>query len=223
LLLTLAQRCLFGRLARGTGYNPVVTCEADISAATIAYCRQARRLRKRFADRPVELHRALKSLNSVQSDQKAAGRAAGGQPEPGFSSAVWRSIPERTPRIPRGQVRRVPFEPEMVCPAVLLGVPPDQESAVRRYVAHARSVISGQAIITGRHRQQLLGVAQRLEIERFHANLVIAALLHEGRDVSFPPVISPITPQFVPSIWLALAATQIAIIAGWAAIWIFLA
>jgi hypothetical protein len=108
-----------------------------------------------------------------------------------------------------------------VCPAVLLGVPLEMEQVVRRYVSHVRLVVAGQSVLTGRQRSGLLAVAQRQGIGRFHANLVIAAMLHEGRPAT-PSVAVRRHRNATPSLWLTLLATQITILGVAALLWSYL-
>lgn len=95
--------------------------------------------------------------------------------------------------------------PVTVCPAALLGVRPDQEVAVRRFVIHVRNSLAVEPILSHDHRAKLLRTANRLGIERFHANLVIAALLHE---VAVP---APVAPNASRSTLWAVLTTQAAI------------
>ena len=155
------------------------------------YCRRARRLRSTYAGQPSRLHRALAELAKPATEMPAIVAA-----------------PVNTP----AAVDRV-----AVCPAALLGVPPDQERAVRRFVEHVRSCVAARGA-TGASisRHQLLHVAARLGIGRFHANLVIAAVLHETRAMPFAVDRAPRAKwPFVA----ALAATQVtlmsALVLGW--------
>jgi hypothetical protein len=122
-------------------------------ARAIEYCRQARKVRHRLAADPVRMHRALREL------------AKPVEPE--------RPTPPPAPVKP---------EPAVVCPSVLLGVGPDREEAVRRFVTHVRMRLVGSTVLTNAQRTTLLQVASTLRVERFHANLVIASLEHEARQ-----------------------------------------
>jgi len=110
--------------------------------------------------------------------------------------------------------------PVTVCPAALLGVPPRHEAAVRQFVDHVRAAMRIEPIVTYDVRRSLLRRADRLGIERFHANLVIAAISHESAT---PPLAAAVPARsFTVLMVLTILATQTAIalaaILSWASL-----
>lgn len=153
-------------------------------------------MRHAYAGQPTRMHRALQALSQpapaqVPPTSRQAGRFSDQFP----SSRQYASRNETS-----DSASTLPT-PVTVCPAALLGVPPDQEAAVRRFVDHVRDCVAREPLV---NRHSLLRVAQRLQIGRFHANLVIAAVLHERPDrVTATRVSTP------PSHWSLLAAIAV--------------
>jgi hypothetical protein len=172
----------------------------DSQPAQIAatdYCRRARRLRSTFAGQPSRLHRALAELSKPVAT-------------PGVNNASTTPAPASIERV-------------TVCPSALLGVRPDQELAVRRFVEHVRGSISARSV-TGRDigRHSLLRVADGLQIGRFHANLVIAAILHETPpEPAMPRADRPRTGKW--PLLATLVATQATLIGALTLVWHWIA
>jgi hypothetical protein len=169
-----------------------VTLQAPaVNEATIDYCRRARRLRGRLAGQPSRLHQALGRLNETAP------------------------VASRAPALPVSEMTSVRVR---VCPAVLLGVSPDREAAVRRFVEYVRSYLAIEPNVTADVRASLLRAAGRMRIERFHANLVIAAVVHEFAAPVRPVV--PATRLFAMPAWLTVVITQAIIVAATILLWV---
>lgn len=176
-----------------TGYTRHMTGPVtQTSDATVEYCRRARQLRARFPRQPDRLHRALRELT----------------PNPPESRSTLTSRASVTP------VTRV-----TVCPAALLGVPADQEVVVRRFVDHVRVSLAANPLLTFDHRRQLLRVADRLGVGRFHANLVMAALLHENGTPQRTIIAEKPNLRAKSPFVLTAVVTQVVVIATVLAIW----
>jgi hypothetical protein len=114
----------------------------------------------------------------------------------------------------RGQVssqpQRLPIcvtaTPVTGFPAALLGVSIEREEAVREFADRVRATLVSELVISYEARKNLIRIADRLKIERFHANLVIAALSHEVARRAITPAIDS-TPS-KGGLILAAVATQ---------------
>jgi hypothetical protein len=176
------------------------SCPTD---ATLAYCRHARRLRGRLGRDPSRLHVALRAL-------------AEAAPVRGRTDRERKPTAVVARRATLG-CRRAEDHP--VAAALLVGLSPAVESAVRRFVGMVHDTV---AVSTGRtnvltfdHRQALLHQAQAMGIGRFHANLVIAAVLHgSARCGAGSGGVATCGRGTSRAALVAVALTQIAVVAG---------
>ena len=119
-------------------------------ASHLAYCRAARRLRRHFVNRPVQLYRGLRRL----SDQA-----------------------DRLPRA-RSHDRASVAARINVYDALPVSSAPQLTPAAMAFIPIIRASYDG-AILRYSIRQRLLRKAGWLGIGRFHANLLIALVQHE--------------------------------------------
>ena len=106
-----------------------------VSASAVAYCRAARRLRGRLADRPVRLHRALRELGMTEAAPALARRAGDVAAEPvglagGFAAEVERRMD--------GPVLRLAQRRTLLAKAQRMGIGRFEANLVIAAVQHER-------------------------------------------------------------------------------------
>lgn len=154
-----------------SGKLPGVAVVAETSPAevTMAYCSRARRLRARYGGDASRLYGALRALAAEVDAPVAALRGEVARPVDRDAVVVRR-------------IGRGPTDDRTGVAALLVGLSPACESAVRRFVPIVRDAAEGVAgrteTLTYDGRVRLLRQADAMGIKRFHANLVIAAVLH---------------------------------------------
>jgi len=176
--------------------------------AAIDYCRQARRLRGLYCDDVSRLHMALRQL--ARTPALPVKEVAS---DPATASVIVR--------------RRMQAQPttDHLAHGLSSGMSPAHQPAVHSFVQRVRDVVAtvdGAQILTYSQRQQLLGQAEGLSISRFHANLVIAAVLHESaaKVVNATNAGIPAQPEGGSSaLIVTMAVVQTAIIAGALSVW----
>lgn len=134
-----------------------------------AYCREARRLRGRWAGRPERLHWSLQDLARRQDAAAAPAKDSRG--------------PARAIRASQHTIRAADgpaFRPLAALPQSIPAVIADQ---FRMMVEARLDRTGGGPILRYSQRQALLKVAARLGIGRFEANLFIAAVQHRYAGV----------------------------------------
>lgn len=139
-----------------------------------AYRRHARRLRDRHADRPGELHRALRDLNRERDHHRAC-EAARGAPCIDMGPVHAQTVTAR---------RRTYWE-------LPIGRARTADDPALRFSAEVESKLTA-GLLAYSDRIALLRTARRLGLSRFDANLLIAAAQHERRP---PATLAPPQPQ----------------------------
>jgi hypothetical protein len=149
--------------------------ESPAAISAISYVRQARRLRAALAQRPAELHQALRNL----SEQTNAAPAA-----PGAAAAANAGLPS---------------------------------SRAALFAEMAASRMQGD-LLSYSGRLALMRAAQGLGIDRFQANLIIAAVQHQNRSALPRPSRHSHRRGKKPLAWLVVALVLIELLAA-LAIW----
>ena len=165
--------------------------------ATDAYRREARRLRQRYAGQPDLLHYSLRDL-SRRHDR--ANRPAE-QPVHLHTAP----LPKLRPVVER--VRRAPAAPPL----------PSFGHAVVNWFADRVAATVDSRLLIFSERHALLKTAERLGIDRFHANLIVAVAQHqaEGRGQAKPQATPISRKRSLSPIVLIIAVQALIVLAGW--------
>ncbi|MDB5304714.1 MAG: hypothetical protein JWM97_2263 [Phycisphaerales bacterium] len=165
------------------------------------YRREARHLRKLYADNPARLQRNLQQL-SRQHDLRSAARSQI-SPRP-KSNAPVSPVPHYASRAPG---------------SVYAGTVPEGSRAIVDWFAdRVAANLDGPAqILHYSRRLSLLKDAARLGIGRFPANLMIATLQHERRQSPLAPREPVPHPNPLPRLLIAAVVIAIQTLIAWAA------
>lgn len=165
-------------------------------AAKADFCRQARRLRAAYASDPVHMYERLKLLTAAPEAHEKVAEPAAFQPDAEDVFAPYTLLDATDP----------PMDDEDESDDL------PGERLFRQLVA-GRLVGRGAVILRYSERLELLKEAKRLGLDRFNANLIIAAVENEAREIE--PTISAPEKKSRLRAWLVIvAAVQSFIVAG---------
>jgi hypothetical protein len=169
------------------------------------YRREARHLRKLYADNPARLHRNLQQLSRRHDIQSAALRQLSARTNPGAPVSRARHF---TSHAARG--------------AYTAAAPERSRAVVDWFADRVAAKLDGSTqILHYSQRLSLLKDAARLGIGRFPANLMIATLQHERRQSPPAPCEAAVQPNHLPRLLIAAVVIVIQVSIAWAA-WLVL-
>jgi hypothetical protein len=165
-------------------------------AAKADFCRQARRLRAAYANDPVHMYERLKLLTAAPEAHEKVSEPASFQPDAEDVFAPYTLLDAADP----------PMDDEDESDDL------PGERAFRQLVA-GRLVGRGAVILRYSERLELLKEAKRVGLDRFNANLIIAAVENEAREIA-PTLALPVKKSRVRGWLVMVAAVQSFIVAG---------